>query len=57
MVPYLKQRRPPFSHVEKIVHKFESCQGPMAPPPANFKAPPTPPPVERLENSSGKCCN
>ena len=40
--------------VEKLVKKFENCQTPpLVPPPIAFKAPPTPPPVEQLDNSPG----
>ena len=40
--------------VEKLVKKFENCQTPPSvPPPLAFKAPPTPPPVEQLDNNPG----
>ena len=40
--------------VEKLVKKFENCQTPPSiPPPIAFKAPPTPPPVDHLENNRG----
>ena len=41
--------------VEKLVKKFENCQTPPSvPPPLAFKAPPTPPPVEQLDNNPGE---
>ena len=40
--------------VEKLVKKFENCQTPPSvPPPIAFKAPPTPPPVDHLDNNRG----
>ena len=48
-----RQKMRPVARVEKLVQKFEN-HSVLAPPPIHFKAPPTPPPVEHLENTSGK---
>lgn len=47
-----RQKMRPVARVEKLVQKFEN-HSVLAPPPIHFKAPPTPPPVEHLENTSG----
>jgi len=46
-----RQKMRPVARVEKLVQKFEN-HSVLAPPPIHFKAPPTPPPVEHLENTS-----